>query len=61
MQELPERQRVAFTLHNLEGMSHQEIAAIMQISVSAVESLMTRAKQQLQQKLQAYYSLFIES
>ncbi len=61
MQELPERQRVAFTLHKLEGMSHQEIAAIMQISVSAVESLMTRAKQQLQQKLQAYYSLFIES
>ncbi len=61
MQELPERQRIAFTLHKLEGLSYQEIAAIMQISVAAVESLMTRAKQQLQQKLQAYYSLFIES
>ncbi|MFZ4523477.1 MAG: RNA polymerase sigma factor [Bacteroidales bacterium] len=52
---LPEKQRTIFTLHKVEGLSHAEIAAIMETSVSAVESLIVRAKKKLQRLLSAYY------
>ena len=48
---LPEKQRVAIVLHKIEGLSHQEIAEILQISLSSVESLIHRAKRNLQKKL----------
>ncbi len=53
--QLPEKQRIAFTLHKLEGQSHQEIAAIMNTSLYAVESLMGRAKANLKKILHNYY------
>jgi len=40
---LPDMQKVAFTLHHLEGLSYAEIADVMQMSVVAVESLLHRA------------------
>jgi len=52
---LPERQRVAFTLSKLDEMSYQDIAAIMGLSLSSVESLIHRAKTGLQKKLYACY------
>lgn len=52
---LPEKQRIAFTLHKIEGLPQQEIAAIMETSVTAVESLMTRARAGLKNLLEAYY------
>ncbi len=52
---LPEKQRIAFTLHKIEGQSHQEIAAIMNTSLYAVESLMGRAKANLKKVLHNYY------
>ena len=52
---LPENQRVAFTLHKLEGLSYQEVSDIMKTTVSSVESLMHRAKTNLQKKLEDYY------
>jgi RNA polymerase sigma factor (sigma-70 family) len=55
LQQLPGNQRTAFTLHKLEGLSHQEIAAVMEITLSAVESLMGRAKSNLKKILQDYY------
>lgn len=48
---LPENQKVAFTLHKLEDLSYQEVGEVMNISVSAVESLMHRAKQNLKKIL----------
>jgi RNA polymerase sigma-70 factor (ECF subfamily) len=48
---LPDKQRVAIILHKIEGLSHQEIAEILQISLSSVESLVHRAKRNLQKKL----------
>jgi RNA polymerase sigma-70 factor (ECF subfamily) len=48
---LPGKQRVAIILHKIEGLSHQEIAEILQISLSSVESLIHRAKRNLQKKL----------
>lgn len=51
---LPEKQRAAFVLHKYEGLSYQEIAGIMQRSLSSVESLIHRAKLNLQRKLVHY-------
>lgn len=52
---LPEQQRIAFTLHKLEDLSYKEIAEVMENSLSAVESLMHRAKKNLQKELHEYY------
>ena len=53
--ELPESQRVAFTLHKVEGLPYQEIADVLNTSISSVESLMFRARKNLQKKLKPYY------
>ena len=53
--QLPENQKVAFTLHKSEELSYQEIADVMQLSVSAVESLLFRARQNLRKLLEKYY------
>lgn len=52
---LAENQKTAFVLHKLEDLSYQEIAEVMNVTVSSVESLMFRAKQNLQKKLGSYY------
>ena len=49
--ELPERQRIALILSKFEEKSYKEIAEIMGISISAVESLIFRAKEFLKKKL----------
>lgn len=48
---LPENQRIALTLNKYEDLSYKEIADIMALSLSSVESLMHRAKKALQKKL----------
>lgn len=55
LQRLPDKQRIAFTLHRLEAQRHQDIAAVMELSVTAVESLIARAKRNLRQILKDYY------
>jgi RNA polymerase sigma-70 factor (ECF subfamily) len=52
---LPERQRVAFTLSKLDDLSYQDIAEVMGLSLSSVESLIHRAKLGLQKKLYRCY------
>jgi RNA polymerase sigma-70 factor (ECF subfamily) len=54
VQRLPERQRIAFTLAKLEGLSQADIALILEIQVGAVESLLSRANQHLRKTLNAY-------
>ncbi|MES2389415.1 MAG: RNA polymerase sigma factor [Bacteroidota bacterium] len=53
--QLPEQQKVAFILFETEQLSYQDIAESMNISVSAVESLMFRARARLRKLLGAYY------
>ncbi|OQP56222.1 RNA polymerase sigma factor [Niastella populi] len=53
--QLPENQKVAFTLHKTEELSYQEIADVMELSVSAVESLLFRARQNLRKLLEKHY------
>jgi RNA polymerase sigma-70 factor (ECF subfamily) len=51
LQSLPENQRMALILKRYDNLSYYEIAKIMECSVSAVESLLVRAKKGLQEKL----------
>ena len=51
--ELPERQRMALVLCRLEGMSMAEAGSVLGCSVGAVESLLSRARQQLRESLDA--------
>ena len=55
IEELPENQKVAFTLNKIECLSYQEISEVTKMSVSAVESLLFRAKQNLKKILADYY------
>jgi len=48
---LPENQRTAFILNKYDELSYKEVAEIMQTSISSVESLIFRAKKNLQKKL----------
>ncbi len=52
---LPKNQKVAFALSKYEELSYQEIAEVMDLSVSSVESLLFRAKKALQKKLYKCY------
>ena len=55
LNKIPDKQRIAFTLHKLEGQSYQEVADIMNTTLYAVESLMGRAKINLRKELNTYY------
>ena len=55
MKKLPEKQRTAFLLNKIEGLTNKEIAAIMETSLLAVESLQVRAKNNLRNHLKEYY------
>lgn len=58
MARLPVRQHSAFVLHKIEGLSYQEIGEVLGLSVSSVESLLFRAKKNLQTYLGAFYEEF---
>ncbi|OGP89802.1 MAG: hypothetical protein A2156_14205 [Deltaproteobacteria bacterium RBG_16_48_10] len=51
LQSLPENQRMALILKRYDDLSYNEIAQILGCSVSAVDSLIVRAKRTLQKKL----------
>lgn len=50
--ELPDRQRTALVLRHFEALGNPEIAERLDCSVEAVESLLARARRQLQKRLQ---------
>ena len=52
---LPVNQKIAFTLNKLEGLSYQEISDVMKTSISSVESLIHRAKNNLRKLLTKHY------
>lgn len=55
LSKLPENQRIAFTLSKSDDVSYKEISEVLGVSVSSVESLIHRAKQNLKKKLYNYY------
>jgi len=54
MQKLSIKHRTVVTLFEIDGLSHQEIAEIMNCSVGTVRSRLHYAKQQLQSDLQVF-------
>jgi RNA polymerase sigma-70 factor (ECF subfamily) len=52
---LPESQRAAFILSKYEDLKYSEIADIMKTTKASVESLLFRAKRNLQDSLRDYY------
>ena len=53
--QLPETQKTAFTLHKLKGLSYEEVSEVMNLTLSSVESLMHRANTNLRKYLFQYY------
>ncbi len=53
---LPRNQKIAFILSKYEELPYREISEIMNLSLSSVESLIFRAKTNLQKKLVHYFS-----
>lgn len=52
VQSLPPKYRIPFVLHRYEEMSYREIAEVMDLSLSAVEARLHRAKKMLINKLE---------
>ncbi len=51
IQSLPEKQKTAIILTKIEDRPQKEVAEIMDINIKAVESLLQRAKQTIEEKL----------
>ena len=54
MQKLSEQHRMVVTLHDVQGLSHEEIAEIMECNIGTVRSRLFYARQQLQAYLSDY-------
>lgn len=52
--ELPERQRAALVLCQLQGWSNKDAAVVLEVSVDALESLVARARRGLRKRLDAF-------
>jgi len=59
IKKLPQPQRIAFTLRQLDGLKVNEIAEILKRSEAGIESLLGRAKTNLRKYLHQYYQQFI--
>lgn len=57
---LPERQRLALSLIYFEGMSNIDAAAVMDVSIEAVESLLARARRNLKDSLSAEWRQLLD-
>lgn len=54
MDELPEKQRTIITLREVEGLSYEEIASVLDIQIGTVMSRLHYARQRLQNNLRKY-------
>lgn len=54
IQELPEAQRMAVVLRRYQDVSYEEIAAVLDLTVPAVKSVLFRARTELREKLRQY-------
>lgn len=57
IEKLSSNQKTAFVLSRMEGLSYLEIGEVMNLSDSAVDALLQRAKKNLQTSLKDYYML----
>lgn len=52
---LPEKQRLAYTLCDVDGLSYEQIAEVLQTTLPAVESLIFRARKELRERLRLHF------
>lgn len=52
---LSRNQKISFTLHKFEKLSYKKIAEVMELSLSAVESLIHRANKNVQKNVLKFY------
>ena len=57
LQELPPSLKVAFVLRDIEGLSSEETAGVLQLSVDAVKARLWRARLKLRQLLTRYFAV----
>ena len=57
IEKLSSNQKTAFVLNKMEGLSYLEIGEIMNLSDSAIDALLQRAKKNLQTSLKDFYLL----
>jgi RNA polymerase sigma-70 factor (ECF subfamily) len=55
MKQLPDKQHTAWVLNEMENMSYKDISEVMNLSLSSVESLLFRARQNLKKILSGMY------
>lgn len=53
---LPKKQQIAFVMHKYDDLSYKQIAEVMEVSLASVESLIFRAKANLQKRLIKFYN-----
>jgi RNA polymerase sigma-70 factor (ECF subfamily) len=58
LQQLPADQQLIFTLYEVEGYSHKEIADKLSISESSSRVYLTRAKHKLRQLIHLHYTVY---
>ncbi len=54
MDELPDRQREALTLSRFQGLSHEEVAAVMEVAPRTVNNHLVRALRTLKERLESH-------
>jgi RNA polymerase sigma-70 factor (ECF subfamily) len=59
--DLPERQREALTLSRMQGLSHEEIAAVMDVSPRTVNNHIVRALKYIHNRVRGYEPSLLES
>lgn len=57
LQRLPDKQRAAFVMCRFEGLSHDEIAQALQVSVSSTKSLIHRALEALRAEVRSHQEM----
>ena len=58
VENLPERSRMTYKLHRNDGLTYEEIAEVMVVSVKTVESQMTRTLKILRNRLSYLLSIY---
>jgi RNA polymerase sigma factor (sigma-70 family) len=58
LEKLPEQLRVIFTLYEIEGYQHDEIAKMLHINVNSCRTYLYRAKMKLQELMIAHYGYY---
>jgi len=52
--ELPERQRMALILNKFHGLSYEELAAAMEMTIPGIKSLLVRARENVRVRIEPY-------